>query len=208
MFTGIVAGKGRIQKIEKMKSYTRLVVKSSFSLRGTKLGDSIAVDGCCLTVTKFRDNAFTADISPETLRRSTLGSFKAGTEVNLERPLRLTDRLGGHLVQGHVDGVGEILAKRLVKASPESYYLMEILVPKHLQTYMVEKGSVAVDGVSLTVNGVKRGKISLCIIPHTREKTTLTTKKVGARVNIEADILLKYLGKMLKANTFRSARRH
>lgn len=203
MFTGIVEGKGLIKKIENFKTHTRLVVQSPFSLRGTKLGDSIAVEGCCLTATQVRGKSFSADLSPETLRCTTLGDFKKGTRVNLERPLRLTDRLGGHLVQGHVDGVGMILSKRFVKASPDSYYLLTVRIPKHLKMYMVEKGSIAVDGISLTINEVHGEKISLCIIPHTQKKTTLTEKKPGDRVNIEADILLKYLEKMIKFQIFK-----
>lgn len=206
MFTGIVEGVGLVKKVEATKTHSRIEIQSSFSLRGTKLGDSIAVDGCCLTVTQFRGSVFAADVSPETLRLTTLGSFKKGMEVNLERPLRFTDRLGGHLVQGHVDGVGEILSKRLVNAKPKSYYLLELRVPKHLKTYVVEKGSVAVDGISLTVNQIKGDKLSLCIIPHTQQRTTLTVKKVGARVNLEADILLKYMEKMLYSRSRKSRR--
>jgi riboflavin synthase len=196
MFTGIVEGKGLLKKIESSKTHTRMELQSSFSLKGTKLGDSIAVNGCCLTVTKIRGNNFSADISPETLRCTTLRDFKKGMKVNLERPLRLGDRLGGHLVQGHVDGIGKIVSMKLMKAQPESFYLVEIKIPKHLKPYMVEKGSITVDGISLTINQVKDDKISLCIIPHTQEKTTLTAQKVGAKVNLEADILLKYIEKI------------
>ena len=181
-------------------------IQSPFSLRGTKVGDSIAVDGCCLTATKVQKNVFSADISPETLRCTTLSDFKKGTPVNLELPLRLMDRLGGHLVQGHVDGVGKILSRKAVKAYPQSYLLLTIKVPKHLKMYMVEKGSVTVDGISLTINQVKGDEISLCIIPHTQKKTALTDKNPGARVNIEADILLKYLEKMAKFSTVKKKR--
>lgn len=197
MFTGIVAGVGEIKKVDKFKGHTRIQLESPFSLRGTKLGDSIALDGCCLTVTQLKGKRFSADVSPETLRVTTLGGLKKGSKVNLEMPLRMGDPLGGHLVQGHVDGVGKIHSNKLVKAKPNSYYLIQVTVPKQLSPYMIEKGSVTIDGISLTVNQVKGSKISLCIIPHTQEKTTLTVKRAGAKVNIEADILLKFVGKMM-----------
>ncbi|KAB2838887.1 hypothetical protein F9K50_08560 [bacterium] len=128
-----------------------------------------------------------------------MGRLKKGQRVNLERPLRLGDRLGGHIVQGHVDGVGELVKKKYVPAKPDAYWLLEVKVPKPLRPYMVDKGSVTVDGISLTVNAAKQDRISLCIIPHTQEKTTLVDKPLGAPLNLEADILLKYLEKMFKA---------
>jgi len=198
MFTGIIEGKGTVKGLTKRTSHALIVVQSSFSLRGTKLGDSIALDGCCLTVTKLKGREFSADISPETLARTTLGKLKKGSVVNLERPLRFGDRLGGHLVQGHVDGVGKVLSNRRVPAKPNSYHLIQVEVPKALKQYMIQKGSVTVDGISLTVNNVQGRTIELCIIPHTREKTTLTGKKRGARLNIEADMVLKYLENLTK----------
>ncbi|MFO1464803.1 MAG: riboflavin synthase [bacterium] len=199
MFTGIVEGRGRIKKVESFRTHTRLEVECPFALKGTKVGDSIAVDGCCLTATRLQGRVFSADISPETLRVTTLGKLRKGDRVNVERPLRMGDRLGGHMVQGHVDGVGKLVKKQFVSAKPEGYWLLEVQVPKHLRLYMVDKGSVTVDGISLTVNQVKQDKIALCIIPHTQEKTTLVEKSVGAPLNLEADILLKYLEKMFKA---------
>jgi riboflavin synthase len=199
MFTGIIEGVGRIKKVQAQASHRRLEIESPFSLKGTKLGDSIAVNGCCLTATKIQGRTFSADVSPETLSLTNIGELKAGSRVNLERPLRLSDRLGGHLVQGHVDGVGKLVKKAFVKAKPEGYWLLEVEVPKHLHSYMVDKGSVTVDGISLTVNRAKAGRISLCIIPHTQERTTLVDKIIGAKLNLEADILLKYLEKMFKA---------
>lgn len=199
MFTGIVEGCGVIKKIELFRTHTRLEVECPFSLKGTKIGDSIAVDGCCLTATKLRGKTFAADVSPETLRVTTLGRLKRGSRVNIERPLRMGDRLGGHIVQGHVDGVGELVQKKFVSAKPDAYWLLEVKVPKALRSYMVDKGSVTVDGISLTVNSAKQDRISLCIIPHTQEKTTLVEKPLGAPLNLEADILLKYLEKMFKA---------
>lgn len=199
MFTGIVEGTGLIKKVESYPTYTRLQVQSPFPLKGTKLGDSIAVNGCCLTATKIQGKTFSADISPETLSCTSLGKLKTGDRVNLERPMRLSDRLDGHIVQGHVDGVGELVKKKFVAAKPDAYWLLEVRVPKHLRRYMVDKGSVTVDGISLTVNQVKKDQISLCIIPHTQERTCLVEKALGAPLNIEADILLKYLDKLFKS---------
>lgn len=205
MFTGIVAGTGEVKKVEKFRTHRRLRVSSPFSLRKTKLGDSVALDGCCLTITKKTGRQFSADISPETLAVTTLGHLKKGGRVNLELPMKLGDRLGGHLVQGHVDGVGKLVAKRRVKTQGEDYYLLEVQVPSALRRYMVPKGSVAIDGISLTINEVRKGKISLCIIPHTQERTTLTAKRVGASLNLEADCLLKFVEQRLEG--FLSQRR-
>jgi len=198
MFTGIVEGVGLVKKIENYRTHTRIRIGAPFSLLGTRLGDSIAVDGCCLTVTSRKGREFTADLSPETLAVTGLGELKKGARVNIERPLRMGDRLGGHLVQGHVDGTGKIASSELVEAKPSSYYLMKVKVPKKLMTYMVPKGSVTVDGISLTINEVKGSKISLCIIPHTQEKTTLTEKIPGDTLNLEADILLKFVDQMIQ----------
>lgn len=198
MFTGIVEGIGVVQEVESLGTHTQVWIKSPFSLQDVRLGDSIAVNGCCLTVTSLKGKVFSADISPETLARSNLGDLSPRTSVNLERPLRLGDRLGGHLVQGHVDGVGKILSKRFFPAQPNPYYAVRIQVPPNLIPYMVEKGSVTVDGISLTINEVDGKAISLCIIPHTQERTTLTAKGAGDRVNLEADLVLKFIEKMMK----------
>lgn len=193
MFTGIVEGVGEVQKVERRATHHQVAVKVPFSLKDTRIGDSIAIDGCCLTVTRKTGRVFAADVSPETLRVTTLGELKAGSRVNVERPLRVGDRLGGHWVQGHVDGVGRLVQRKEVKAKPQNYFLLTVKVPKRLQNYMVPKGSVTVDGISLTVNGVSKGQIELCIIPHTQERTTLTAKKPGATLNLEADVLLKFI---------------
>ncbi len=206
MFTGIVEGIGLIKKVEKFPNHARIHLRSSFSLRGTKLGDSIAVDGCCLTVTRIGGNEFSADLSPETLSCTTLGMVKVGGMVNLERPLKVGDRLGGHFVQGHVDGVGKLIARRPMGAKKE-YLLLTVRVPKHLKTYMVEKGSVTIDGISLTVNEVNGETISVCIIPHTLIRTALTRKKQGARVNIEADFMIKYLENLVPRDLAAKPRR-
>jgi riboflavin synthase len=197
MFTGIIAGTGEVKKIDIFQGYRSIRVKSSFTMRGTRLGDSIALDGCCLTVTKKNGREFWADLSPETLAVSTLGGLKKGQRVNLELPLKASDRLGGHWVQGHVDGVGRLRAKRRVATRGRDFFLLEVEVPSPLRRYMVPKGSVTMDGISLTINRLKKQRIELCIIPHTQERTTLTAKGVGASLNIEADCLLKFIEQRL-----------
>lgn len=204
MFTGIVEGVGSVRKTQSAKNHRRIWFRPPFSLKGTRLGDSIAIDGCCLTVTQIKGRDFSADISPETLDRTTAGTWQAGTRVNVERPLRVGDRLGGHLVQGHVDGVGKVLANRTVGTGAGQYVRLDIQLPVALTPFVLEKGSLAVDGVSLTVNDLKNGKISLCIIPHTQARTALTAKKAGARVNLEVDMMLKYIEKMLKPEYLRA----
>ena len=198
MFTGIVAGTGEIKKINRFQGHSTIGVRAPFSLKGIRLGDSIAVDGCCLTVTEKNGNVFSADLSPETLAVTTLGGLKKGGRVNLELPLKASDRLGGHWVQGHVDGVGRLVAKRRAGKKGQEYFFLEVEVPRSLRRYMIPKGSVTLDGISLTVNRIlKNGRIELCIIPHTQQRTTLTAKGVGASLNIEADFLLKYIEQRL-----------
>ncbi len=198
MFTGIIEGIGSIKKVADFKTHLRFSIQTPFSLKASKLGDSIALNGCCLTVTSKKGRVFTADISPETLSCTNLADLKAGSLVNLERPLKVGDQLGGHWVQGHVDGVGVITSKEYIQAKPSSYYIVKVKVPKNLKSFMVNKGSVTIDGISLTVNQVTQQTISLCIIPHTQEKTTLTAKNEGDKVNIEADMILKYLNQLVK----------
>jgi len=207
MFTGIVEGIGEILEVKPRPDQLQIKVRAPFSLKDAQLGDSVAVDGCCLTVTSLNDRGFTADLSPETLARTTLGQIKKGQKVNLERPLRLMDRLGGHLVQGHVDGVGKILQSKKISGKGETYFLIEVELPKSLAAFVVDKGSIAVDGISLTVNRVRGAQIQLCIIPHTQEKTTLTVKKAGARVNIEVDVILKYIEKLLERRADKGGKR-
>lgn len=193
MFTGIVEGVGEVKALKSRTSHTQIAISVPFSLGDTRKGDSIAIDGCCLTVTAKKGRVFQADISPETLKVTTLGKLKKGSRVNVERPLRVGDRLGGHWVQGHVDGVGKLKSVKEVKAKPQDYFILKVEVPKSIRPYMIHKGSVTVDGISLTINGVKGNTIELCIIPHTQVRTTLTGKNPGANVNLEADILLKYM---------------
>ncbi|MCP5467965.1 MAG: riboflavin synthase [Deltaproteobacteria bacterium] len=200
MFTGIIEAVGAVKKVESFKTHSCMSFQCPFSLKESKIGDSIAVNGCCLTVTTKQGRVFTADISPETLQCTNLSDLKAGDSINLERPLKVGDQLGGHWVQGHVDGVGEIISKEYIKAKPNAYYIIKVKVPSDLKVYMIPKGSVAIDGISLTVNQVSRQIISLCIIPHTQQKTTLTLKSVGDKVNIEADMILKYLKKLAQGS--------
>ena len=189
MFTGIVEEVGVVAKI----SDNAMTVRASKVTEGLKLGDSIAVNGACLTVVQREDNTFAVELSPETLRRTSLGVLCVGHGINLERPLAVSDRLGGHIVQGHVDATGSITSSK-----PDGdCVILRIRSPKRLMPYIVEKGFVTVDGISLTV--VKRGASSftLSVIPYTLQNTNLLGKTVGDRVNLEADIVAKYVESIL-----------
>jgi riboflavin synthase len=172
-----------------------VIVSPPFDTEECCLGDSISLDGVCLTISHIADRAISMDVSGETLSRSTLGSLRQGMEVNLERALRLGDRLGGHLVSGHVDALGRILKKEIRQRS----WLIRIATNKTISKYMVEKGSVAVDGVSLTINRCAASFFEVNIIPHTGKGTTLLGKKVGELVNIETDMIGKYVERLLRA---------
>jgi riboflavin synthase len=184
MFTGIVEELGEVASFDG----ARLRVRAVEALEDAKLGDSIAVDGCCLTVVDMGPGWWEADVSEETTRRTTLGDRRVGDKVNLERPVRPLDRLGGHIVQGHVDGVGEV-----VNAAPD----LRIRMPQELLRYVVEKGSVTVDGVSLTVVDVLDDGFTVAVIPHTQQVTTLGVRGRGDRVNLEVDITVKYVERLL-----------
>ena len=189
MFTGIVEEVGVVASI----SENAMTVRASKVTDGLKLGDSIAVNGACLTAISFTKTEFSVDLSPETMRRTGLGDLSQGRPVNLERALLVTDRMGGHIVQGHVDGTGRVMSTK-----PEGdSIIFRIRVPKRLNRYIVEKGFIAVDGISLTV--VKRGASSftLAVIPYTLNNTNLAALSVGDRVNLEADILAKYVESLL-----------
>ena len=189
MFTGIIEEVGVVEKI----SETAMTVRASKVTEDLKLGDSIAVNGACLTAVSFNRNEFSVDLSPETMRRTALGDLSQGSLVNLERALLVSDRMGGHIVQGHIDGTGRIMSTK-----PEGdSVVFRIRILKRLSRYIVEKGFVAVDGISLTV--VKRGASSftLAVIPYTSNNTNLAALSVGDRVNLEADILAKYVESLL-----------
>ncbi len=193
MFTGIIEGLGTITAIQPSGQASRLTVTSDFVLRGTRIGDSIAVNGVCLTAVTLKERRFSVDVSPETLARSVLGRFRVGERVNLERAMRLTDRLDGHLVAGHVDGVG-LMTRRMTLANA---IVITYSVPEELTRYMIEKGSVAVDGTSLTINRCDNTSFDVSIIPHTAGLTTVGRKKVGDAVNIETDLIGKYVERFL-----------
>ena len=195
MFTGIIEEMGTVTALAKRGDGARLMIQAKAVLADLNLGSSIAVDGVCLTVVERTGKAFIADLSPETLKRTTLSTFKPGTSVNLERPLRLSERLGGHLVTGHIDGTGTILE---IHPSGDDYRFC-FSYPPELEGLLVFKGSVAVDGISLTVAELKPGMFAAAIIPHTFQATTLGVKQVGNPVNLEADILGKYVRNQLQA---------
>lgn len=195
MFTGLIEGKGQITKIVPRGMGLFLEIQAEFSLEDTKVGDSIAVDGICLTATSVKKKKFTAEVSPETITRTTLKFKKPGDLVNLERALKLGDPLGGHLVSGHVDGIGKI-TKIL---SFQEYYLLEIEVPSELSHYLISKGSIAIDGISLTINELEGNLLRLMIIPHTYRVTTLSIKKPGDFINIEIDMIAKMVYKWVKS---------
>ncbi len=193
MFTGIVEATGTVRTLVSGKMSARLTVEADDFLAGVRVGDSLAVNGVCLTVTRLAGNAFEADLSIETLERTTLGRLRPGVAVNLEKPLALGDRLGGHLVQGHVDGVGRIEGRR---RDGDARWL-EIAAPPALMRYVVEKGSIAVDGVSLTVAAVSADRFTACLVPHTCAVTTLGALGPGAPVNLEVDVLAKYVERLV-----------
>lgn len=192
MFTGIVEEVGTIKQI----SPGRLQIQAEIVLADTKCGDSIAVNGTCLTVTALGSNWFTADVMPETLRCTSLGQLKSGSPVNLERALTLNSRLGGHIVSGHVDGMGKIISLH----DEGNAVLMEVSAAEDVMRYVVKKGSVALDGISLTVADIKTESFVVSLIPHTREVTALREKKAGDTLNIETDIIGRYTEKLLKLN--------
>ncbi len=193
MFTGIIEGLGTIAGIKPMGTGKRLVIDADFLLDMTGVGDSIAVSGACLTVTFIKDNRFEVDVSPETISKTTLGGARTGNRVNLERALRLSDRLDGHLVTGHVDGMGTI--KNIQNEG--NAIIVTLKVPSSLGRYIINKGSVAIDGISLTINDCDQFSIRVAVIPHTAKLTTIGFKKIGDPVNIETDIIGKYVEKFI-----------
>ena len=193
MFTGIVEELGTITAVEDQGDAIRLTVRASTVLEGTGLGDSIAVNGCCLTVVTTDGDTWTADVMQETLDRTSLLGITAGDRVNLERAVTVEKRLGGHLVQGHVDGVGKV-----VRRTPSEHWeVIEISMPREFGRYLVDKGSVTVDGVSLTVVEALEESFTVSLIPETLARTTLGTRQPGDRVNLEFDVIAKHVEKLL-----------
>jgi len=196
MFTGLVQDVGAVSRIAQ-GPMTDLWIRTALGASEFAQGESIAVDGACLTVVERAGDSFLVQASPETLRRTTLGSLRTGDRVNLERAMRLSDRLGGHLVLGHVDAVAEILSRRPEGGS----VLMELSLPDALAPFFIEKGSAAVDGVSLTVNALGSGCFFVALIPETQARTALGAKPPGAKVNLEADLIGKYVARLLGARS-------
>ena len=196
MFTGIVEEKGKIRYIQLGGESGVLSVKAKKILQGTKIGDSIAVDGVCLTVTSLQPDGFTADVMTETIRRSSLGSCKAGSQVNLERAMAADGRFGGHIVSGHIDGTGVV--RSMVRE--ENAVWVSIETSPQILRLIVEKGSICIDGISLTVAKVDETGFQVSVIPHTGEETTLLEKVPGNLVNLENDVIGKYVEKLLGLN--------
>jgi riboflavin synthase len=196
MFTGLVEELGKVRAVSKGVHSIRLTLTAGKVLEDVKLGDSIAVDGACLTVVEFSSSSFTADIMPETYDRTTLSLRKPGDAVNLERTLRLGDRLGGHIVSGHIDAVGDLISVK----PRDNANILRIRLPENLVPFVIPQGSVAVDGVSLTIVGCQEDWFEISLIPHTWEVTVLSRKQAGDKVNIETDVLGKYIYRLVESD--------
>ncbi|WP_054694879.1 riboflavin synthase [Syntrophomonas palmitatica] len=193
MFTGIVEEIGQVRHIRKGGKSAQIDVQASLVVQDLKIGDSMAVNGVCLTVIDFDRQHFVADVMPETMLKTTLAGLNPGSLVNIERALRLSDRLGGHIMQGHVDGIGKVMEKNMLDIST----IFRISAPLNLMKYIVPKGSVSIDGTSLTVVDVFEDSFTVSLIPHTSAQTILGNKKAGDLVNLETDILGRYIEKLL-----------
>lgn len=194
MFTGIIEEVGTIQSLRRGSNMCTITVKANIVLQGTKIGDSISTDGVCLTVTDLTSTAFSADIMPETLDRSSLDKATPGTPVNLERAMPADGRFGGHIVSGHIDGTGTI---RSIKEDGNAYWYT-IIAPRYITDLVVEKGSIAIDGISLTVAKAEEDTFAVSVIPHTRSHTSLSAKRQGSIVNLENDIVGKYVERLMQ----------
>ncbi|MFE9249496.1 riboflavin synthase [Streptomyces sp. NPDC007088] len=201
MFTGIVEELGQVTAVENLGDASRFRLRGPVVTEGARHGDSIAVNGVCLTVVEQEGEEFTADVMAETLKRSSLGALAPGSRVNLERPTAVGDRLGGHIVQGHVDGTGTVLRRE----PSEHWELVTVSLPGELSRYVVEKGSVTVDGVSLTVVDAAEDHFTISLIPTTLALTTLGHKQPGDPVNLEVDVIAKYVERMLRAGVVPAA---
>jgi len=194
MFTGIIEELGTVARLEPRGAGARITVRCAKVLGDSEPGSSICVSGVCLTAAELRRDAFAADVAPETLRRSNLGELRPGSVVNLERPLSPGGRLGGHIVQGHVDATGEVYS--LGELGDGNWWL-RVRVPPEIDPYLVEKGSVAIDGISLTIAALEGDLLAVSVIPHTHGNTTLRNYGPGSRVNVETDIIAKHVAKLL-----------
>lgn len=194
MFTGIVEELGEIREIHREADSITLTIRATTVLDDVHHGDSIAVNGVCLTVVEFGDDFFTADLMQETLDRSSLGQVEVGSKVNLERATAVGQRLGGHIVQGHIDGTGEVISR----TPGERWEVVRVSLPEQLSKYVVEKGSIAVDGTSLTVSAVGEGFFEVSLIPTTLTDSVIGSTAVGTKVNLEVDVLAKYVERMLE----------
>lgn len=201
MFTGIVEELGEVTAVEKLDDASRFRLRGPVVTEGAKHGDSIAVNGVCLTVVDLGEHEFTADVMAETLDRSSLGALTTGSRVNLERPMALGGRLGGHIVQGHVDGTGRIVERTI----SENWEIVKVSLPAELARYVVEKGSITVDGVSLTVVDAGPDYFTISLIPTTLALTTLGIKQPGDPVNLEVDVIAKYVERLLGADAIPGA---
>jgi riboflavin synthase len=193
MFTGIVEDLGEVEAVEHLGDFARIHVRSAMVTEDARPGDSVAVNGVCLTVTTLLAQGFTADVMGETLARSSLAGIAPGTRVNLERSVRMADRLGGHLVQGHVDGTGAVISRD----PQERWEVVRVSLPDSLARYVVHKGSIAIDGVSLTVSALDATWFEVSLIPETLKRTTLGFRQPGELVNLEVDVMAKYVEKLL-----------
>jgi len=189
MFTGLIETQGIVTRVDRVGGGAQMEIYAPEFGRDMALGDSVAVDGACLTIANFARGAFVADVSDETLTKTTLGTARQGTKVNLERALRLSDRLGGHMVTGHIEGMGRLLLRH--PAGNSTVYQFQ--VPPSLMEYIVAKGSVAIDGISLTVAQIRGESFAAAVVPHTEEVTTLKDKAIGSAVNVEVDVMAKYV---------------
>ena len=197
MFTGIIEEIGTVKGVKRGNRSVVLEVQAKKVLEDLKVGDSVATNGVCLTVTSFTGSVFCADVMPETMQRSNLGELRSGDRVNLERALALNGRLGGHIVSGHIDGTGKIVGRE----KDENAIWISVAASSELLRYIVDKGSITIDGISLTVVSVNDAGFTVSIIPHTQDETTLVKKKIGDTVNLENDIVAKYVEKLMRPAT-------
>ena len=199
MFTGLITETGRIVDVRRNGGKTRITIGAAQTAGELKLGDSVAVSGVCLTAVACERRSFSADLAQETLERTSLGGLKKGSSVNLELPARAQDRLGGHVVQGHVDGVGKLLSIKKIKGGED--WRLKVSIPGGMERYVVPQGSITVEGISLTVARITDTAVEIAIIPHTYKATNLHTLKAGSPLNIEVDVMAKYAEKMRNSTT-------